>query len=188
LISDMPTPCPDAPFLLPSRGFVGFLYGDGSSPYSPLTPHPGLDVFGDGDPGMVPIYAAYDGFLTRLDSWKGSVIIRIPHDPLNPSRQIWTYYAHMANLAGDTSFISADYPPGTSEKPIKQGALIGYQGVYAGNEPPIAMHVHFSVVLSNDDGSFRNETHLWNTLDPSPYFGMTLDARRSPTIPVVCGK
>ena len=150
--------------------------------------HPGIDIFGDGDPGTVPIYAAYDGYLTRLPDWKSSVIIRIPTDPLNPSRQIWTYYAHMANRAGTESYISTDFPPGTSEKFVKQGTLLGYQGQYSGpGSPPIAMHLHFSVVASDDSGSFRNEGRFGNTIDPSPYLGMTVNASRNPTIPVKCG-
>ncbi len=188
LITDLKTPCANAPFLLPSRGFVGLLYADGSEPYSPFNRHPGIDIFGDGEPGTVPIYAAYDGYLTRLTDWKSSVIIRIPSDPLDPPRQIWTYYTHMASLDGETSYVSGDFPPGTSEKFVKQGTLLGYQGLFAGpGAAPIAMHVHVSVVLSNDDGTFRNETHFWNTLDPSPYFGLTLNATQSPTIPVRCG-
>jgi hypothetical protein len=57
----MATPCPGAPFQLPSKGFVGFLYGDKSAPYMPWNPHTGVDIFGDGAPGNVPVYAAYEG-------------------------------------------------------------------------------------------------------------------------------
>ncbi|MCC7449258.1 MAG: M23 family metallopeptidase [Anaerolineae bacterium] len=188
LITNLTQPCPGAPFRLPSVGFVGFLYDDSTGPYNVLNPHPGIDIFGNGDVGTVPIYAAYDGYLTRLSDWKSSVIIRIPSDPLNPSRQIWTYYAHMANRAGTESYISADFPPGTSEKFVKQGTLLGYQGQYSGpGYPPIATHVHFSIVASDDNGSFRNEARFNNTLDPSPYFGLTVNASRGPIIPVRCG-
>jgi hypothetical protein len=117
------------------------------------------------------------------------VIIRIPKDPLDPSRQIWTYYTHMASITGDTSSITSEFPEGTSEKFVKQGTLLGYQGLYAGSgRPPIAMHVHFSVVLSSADGSFLNEARFGNTLDPSPYFGLTLNAENSPQIPVKCNR
>jgi hypothetical protein len=186
LTTDMQTPCPGAPFRLPSKGFVGFLYGDNTSPYTPFNPHPGVDVFGDGDPGMVPVYAAYDGYLTRLSGWISAVIIRIPHDPLDPTRQIWTYYTHMASESGDTSYISAEFPAGTSEKFVKQGTLLGYQGLYNGTAGAITMHVHFSVVLSDPDGSFRNEERFGNTIDPSPYFGLNLNAGKNPAIPVAC--
>ena len=186
LVTSMTQPCPGAPFLLPSPGFVGFLYTDHTPPYTPFNPHPGIDIFGDGEPGTVPVYAAYDGYLSRSPDWISSVIIRIPHDPLNPSREIWTYYTHMASKAGDQSYISSEFPPGTSEKFVKQGTLLGYQGLYSGTDTPIAMHVHFSVVIDKN-GSYTNETHFNNTLDPSPYLGMNLNASNHPTIPVRCG-
>ena len=187
LISTFTQPCPGAPFRLPSAGFVGFLYSDPTEPYSPLNPHPGIDIFGSGDPGTVPIYAAYDGYLTRLPDWKSAVIIRIPQDPLDPSRQIWTYYTHMASLSGGESYISRDFPLGVTEKFVSQGTLIGYQGLYAGTGAPIAMHLHFSVVRSDANGAFLNETRIQNTLDPSPYFGFNLNATKNPVIPVRCG-
>jgi peptidoglycan LD-endopeptidase LytH len=187
LITDLQAPCPGAPFRLPAKGFVGLLYADPTAPYFPFNPHPGIDIFGDGEPGTVPVYAAYDGYLTRLPDWKSSVIIRIPHDPLDPSRQIWTYYAHMASKSGDESYISADFPAGTSEKFVTQGTLLGYEGLFNGAALlPIKMHLHFSIVSSDADGSFRNETRFGNTIDPSPYFGLTLNATNNPTIPVKC--
>jgi len=188
LITNLTQPCPGAPFRLPSVGFVGFLYGDPTAPYTPLNRHSGVDIFGNGDPDTIPIYAAYDGYLTRLPDWISSLIIRIPKDPLDPSRQIWTYYTHMASLTGDVSYVSSDFPPGTTEKFVKQGTLLGYQGLWAGvGAAPILMHVHFSLVLSDANGSFRNETHIENTLDPSPYFGFNVNAGNHPTIPVHCG-
>jgi hypothetical protein len=187
LTTAMSAPCPGAPFLLPSKGFVGFLYNDHTAPYTVFNAHTGVDIFGDGDPGAVPVYAAYDGYLTRLPDWKSAVIIRIPKDPLQPSRQIWTYYTHMASESGDQSYISADFPPGTQEKFVQQGTLLGYQGLYNGTAGyEITMHVHFSVVLSDSAGSFRNETYINNTIDPSPYFGFNLNAQNAPTIPVMC--
>jgi peptidoglycan LD-endopeptidase LytH len=189
LITSATTPCPGAPFRLPSIGFVGLLYGDGLPPYSLLNPHPGIDIFGNGEPGTVPVYAAFDGYLTRLADWKSAVIIRVPKDPLNPSRQIWLYYTHMASRSGDQSYIIADFPPGTSEKFVKQGDLLGFQGMYNGGieARPIGLHLHFSIVLSEDGGAFRNEARFNNTVDPSPYFGLTLHAANHPTIPVRCG-
>ncbi len=188
LITRLTAPCPGAPFRLPSAGFVGLLYADSSGLYTPLNPHPGIDIFGDGEPGTVPVYAVYDGYLTRLPDWKSSVIIRIPKDPLNPSRQIWTYYTHMASESGDQSYISPEFPLGTTEKLVRQGQLIGYQGIYNGGEGArlIGMHVHFSVVLSDENGSFRNESRFYNTLDPSPYLGMGLNAGNHPAIPARC--
>ncbi len=177
-------PCPDAPFLLPSSGFIGLLYADPAGPYNVLNRHTGIDIFGDGDPGQVPIVAAYDGQLTRLPDWQSTVIIR-HDDPLQPGRTIWTYYTHMANVSGSESFVHPDFPPGTDSVPVKRGQIVGYQGDYGGNRR-VGLHLHFSIVRSEPDGSFKNEAVLTNTLDPSPYFGMDLNARNTPPRPIDC--
>lgn len=179
-------PCPGAPFLLPSDGLIGLLYRDTDLPYNLLHRHTGLDIFGDGEPGTVPVYAAYEGYLTRLDAWKSTVILR-HNDPLHPGQTIWTYYTHMASKDGSESFVSAQFPPGTSEVWVEQGTLLGYQGEFSGNGvASIAMHVHFSIVRSESDGSFKNEARLGNTIDPSPYLGMELNINSKPDRPIHC--
>jgi murein DD-endopeptidase MepM/ murein hydrolase activator NlpD len=168
------TPCAGAPFILPSSGFVGLLWGDARLPYSSARKHSGIDIFGDGEIGEIPVYTAYEGYLTRLGSWKSAVIIRHPHDPLNPSRQVWTYYAHMADRDG-RSFILDAFPAGTVEMPVKQGDLIGYQGNFNGGNGAVGLHLHFSIVRDDGRGRFLNETDPRNTLDPSAYLGMELN-------------
>lgn len=179
-------PCPGAPFILPSDGLVGLLWNDPAAPYTVFSTHTGLDIFGDGAPGKVPVYAAYQGYLSRLPDWKSSVIIR-HDDPLQPGRTIWTYYTHMASHDGSRAYIAADFPPGTSETWVERGTLLGYQGEYAGaGRAPIGLHVHFTIVLSDDDGAFLNEAQLANTLDPSPYLGMPANIARLPERPIGC--
>lgn len=177
-------PCPNAPFLLPSSGLIGLLYGDPAAPYHVLRRHSGIDIFGNGTPGTVPIVAAYHGYLTRKADWKSSVIIR-HDDPLQVGRTIWTYYTHMADVSGTTSFVHADFPPNTREVFVEQGQLLGYQGEYGGNLR-IGLHLHFSIVKSDPQGAYMNETVLANTLDPSPYLGMQLQANRLPSRPINC--
>lgn len=179
--------CPGASFSLPSDGLIGLLWNDPAPPYSILNPHTGLDVFGDGAPGTVPVYAAYDGLLTRRSDWLSSVIIK-HDDPLQAGRTIWTYYTHMATRDGSQSFVALAFPQGTVDMPVKRGDLLGYQGEYAGvGRPPIGMHVHFSIVTSEADGTFKNEAVIANTLDPSPYFGMPLNIAGLPERPIKCG-
>jgi hypothetical protein len=115
------TRCGDAPFVMPTSGFIGFIWGDS---FRPGHRHQGLDIFGGTEPGVTPVYAAYPGYLTRLPDWKSTVIIRIPDDPLQPGRQIWTYYTHMADLRGH-SYIVDDFPPGTFEVFVEAGTLLG---------------------------------------------------------------
>jgi hypothetical protein len=180
------TQCAGAPFILPSEGLIGLLYADPSGPYTVLRRHTGLDIFGDGASGTLPIYAVYDGYLTRREDWLSTVIIRHA-DPLQAGRSIWTYYTHMASRDASQSYVSQSFPPGVSEVFVPQGTLLGYQGEYAGTGTPIAMHLHFSIVTTGADGNFLNEAVLDNTLDPSPYFRMPLRVDDNPPRPVPCG-
>lgn len=179
-------PCPNAPFLLPSDGFIGLLWNDPAAPYTMFRRHTGIDIFGDGQAGEVPVYAAYEGYLTRLPDWLSTVIIQHA-DPLEEGRTIWTYYTHMASRDGSKSFVVADFPAGTAGVWVEQGTLLGYQGEYSGSSSTgIGLHVHVSIVLSDHNGSFKNETTLENTLDPSPYFGMSLNIDDLPDRPIQC--
>ncbi len=183
--SQQTQPCPGAPFLLPTSGFIGLLWSDTVGPYNILRRHTGVDIFGAGAPGTVPVVAAYDGYLTRLPEWVATVIIR-HDDPLQPGRTLWTYYTHMAARDGVESYVAAAFPRGTSAVFVRQGTLLGYQGEYSGTGAPIGLHLHFSIVLSEPDGSFRNEALLENTLDPSPYLGMPVSIAGTPERPIRC--
>jgi hypothetical protein len=178
------TRCPGAPFILPTDGYLGFGYGDS---WRPGHRHQGFDIFGPTGLGETAVIAAYDGYLTRLPAWKSTVIIRVPDDPLNPGQQIWTYYTHLADAAGN-DFISDDFPPGTHERFVAAGTLLGYQGNYSG-EPgsPVAMHLHFSIVKDDGTGEFLNELEFGNTLDPSPYLGLAGSASADWSQPIACG-
>jgi hypothetical protein len=181
--------CGEAPFLIPTDSYIGFIWGD---VFRPGHTHQGLDMFGGQAAGLTPVYAAYAGYLTRLPDWKSSVIIRIPDDPLQPGRQIWTYYTHMADRDGNT-FIAAEFPPGTADVFVEAGTLLGYQGDFSGDPfNPTGVHLHFSIVLDQGAsaaypyGWFTNELDVRNTLDPSPYFGLPLNASENPNRVPVC--
>ena len=175
--------CGDAPFALPTSGFIGYLYNDS---FSPLKIHQGLDIFGGTEAGDTAVYAPYDGFLTREEGWKSSLIIRVPEDPLDPERQIWIYMTHLADAQGN-SLIEAKFPPGASEIPVKTGELLGYQGNYSGNPlRPVGVHLHFSIVKDDGQGHYLNELKIENTLDPSPYFNIELNAQTAPKSSPTC--
>ena len=166
--------CPGAPFILPAEGFVGLPYASAGGPYSRANPHQGIDIFSpDRDvPGLIPVVAAYDGYVTREDDWRSTLIQRVPDNPLLPGRQIWLYYTHMADPNGN-DFIVDLFPPGSREMFVEQGTLLGYTGNYNGNSPrDIWVHLHFSIVKDNGSGRYLNELEFENTLDPSPYLGM----------------
>lgn len=174
--------CGSAPFLFPTDGFAGFLWGDGMGR---LHVHQGIDIFAGTDVGITKVVSAYPGYLTRLPDWKSAVIVRVPSDPLKPERQIWLYYTHMADRNGN-SFISEEFPAGTSEKYIEAGTLLGYQGNYSGDpNNPVGVHLHFSIVKDDGTGHFKNETEIENTYDPSPYLGLPLNGYENrDTVPV----
>jgi murein DD-endopeptidase MepM/ murein hydrolase activator NlpD len=171
------TRCSDAPFSMPTDGYIGFLWDDS---FRPGHRHQGIDIFGGEQPGTTPVFAAYSGYLTRPADWKSSLIIRIPSDPLQPSRQIWTYYTHMADRNGN-SYIDPTFPPGTLDVYVEEGTLLGYQGNYSGDtNNPVGVHLHFSIVKDDGKGQYLNELQIENTLDPSPYLGLSLNARTNP--------
>ena len=170
------TRCADAPFVLPTDGIIGYLWDDS---FRPGHRHQGIDIFGGQEPGVTPVISAYDGYLSRLPNWTATVIVRVPSDPLEPGRQIWLYYTHMADPDGN-DFIDAAFPRGTSELFIPAGTLLGYQGNYSGDSfNPTGVHLHFSIV-KDKDGTFANELDIGNTYDPSPYLGMELNAKTNP--------
>jgi len=172
--------CPGAPFVLPADGFIGLLYEDPRGPYTRSNPHQGIDIFSESEPGMTPVYAAFDGYVNRESSWRSALILRIPEDPLHPDRQIWLYYTHMADRDGN-SFIVEAFPPGTEDTFVEQGTLLGYTGDYNGNAARnIWVHLHFSIVLDDGNGRYRNELEFNNTVDPSPYLGLALNYENAP--------
>ena len=177
--------CGSAPFLFPTDGFAGFLWGDS---FGLRHTHQGIDIFAGTDVGITKVIAAYPGYLTRLPDWKSAVIVRVPSDPLDPTQQIWLYYTHMADPYGN-SFISDEFPAGTSEKFVEAGVFLGYQGNYSGDpNNPVGVHLHFSIVEDDGTGQFKNELEIENTLDPSPYLGLPLNAYENRDQVPVCGQ
>lgn len=175
--------CGDAPFAFPTSGVV---FGLWDQSYRIGHRHSGLDIFGGTEPGVTPVYAAYPGYLTRNSDWVSTIIIRIPDDPLQPGRQIWTYYTHMASQEGE-SYIVDGFPLGTHEIYVEAGTLLGYQGNYSGDPVnPTGMHLHFSVVKGDGSGSYLNELDIQNTYDPSPYFKIEFNNNNNPDDYPIC--
>jgi murein DD-endopeptidase MepM/ murein hydrolase activator NlpD len=176
------TRCGDAPFIFPTDGLIGFIWDDS---FRPGHRHTGIDIFAGTEVGVTPVVAAYSGYLTRQSDWKSTVIIRVPDDPLQPGRQIWVYYTHMADAQGNP-LISSEFAAGTAEVYVEAGTFLGYQGNYSGDPSnPVGVHLHISVVKDNGLGNFKNELEIKNTYDPSLYFGLPLNANINlDTIPV----
>ena len=178
--------CPGAPFILPADGFVGLLYADPRGPYSRRSPHQGIDIFSEGAPGVTPVYAAYDGYITREADWKSTLIQRVPDDPLRSGRQIWLYYTHMADASGENDFIVDAFPRGTYEQFVEQGTLLGYTGNFSGSPTrTVWTHLHFSVIHDDGKGGYTNELDFANSIDPSLYLGRAVNYSCEPA-PEVC--
>jgi hypothetical protein len=174
--------CPGAPFIFPTSGYIGFTWDDS---FRPGHRHQGIDVFG-GELGEAQVISAYPGYLTRQPDWISTVIVRVPQDPLDPARQIWLYYTHMADKQGN-SFVDPRFPPGTSEVYVEAGEALGRQGNYSGDpDNPVGVHLHFSIVKDDGRGGYTNELEFNNTLDPSPYLGLPLNARQHPGMVTGC--
>jgi hypothetical protein len=94
----------------------------------------------------------------------------------------------MADPVGN-SFIHPDFPPGTFERWVEQGALLGRQGNYSGDpNNPTGMHLHVSVVKDNGNGGYENELEFANTFDPSPYLGVNVNASQAGPEPPACAE
>ena len=175
--------CPNAPFIIPSGGYIGYLYED---VFQLARKHTGIDIFG----GVGAAKCQYMRLMMVLSRVKRTgnrrSFLRIPQDPLQPDRQIWVYMTHMADRNGN-GLIDQLFPPGAKEVPVKQGQVLGFQGDYSGNpKRPVGVHLHLSIVKDDGTGHYMNETILANTLDPSPYFGMDLNAKTAISGPVRC--
>jgi hypothetical protein len=157
--------CPGAAWQLPNDAAQGVLWNQN-----------GLNFYGWGQEGKVPVYAAADGLLTRQADWFDTVAI-LHTDPLNPSRQVWSIYSDMGGSNGVTSFVAEDFPPGATNVPVKAGQIVGYQGTWNGR-PGWAtwMHVLFAVIRA-DGQDFPAEVTQEMVLDPRPYIGIELPSQ-----------
>ena len=82
----------------------------------------------------------------------------------------------MADADGN-SYVSSKFPPGTHEVYVEAGTFLGYQGNFSGDpNNPVGIHLHFSIVKDDGQGNFLNELEIDNTLDPSPYLGLPVNA------------
>jgi hypothetical protein len=93
----------------------------------------------------------------------------------------------MADAEGN-SYIDPRFPPGTSNVFVRSGTLLGFQGNYSADpDNPTGLHLHFSIVRDDGEGRFTNELDIDNTLDPTPYLGIEVNAARVGDLPAVCG-
>lgn len=176
----VPETCAGASWWIPTRADLGLRW-DGVA----------LMFFGRGNLAQVPVVAAADGRLYRAVDWQGSVAV-LHEDPFQPGAQVWSFYDGLASADGTTSYIALEFPPGSEGVPVKQGQLLGYQGVWNG-EPgsmPVWQHLRFGVVRAKPGERFVNTLTGVAFLDPTPYLGVTLrdDGAYRELQPLRCGE
>ncbi len=92
----------------------------------------------------------------------------------------------MADANGH-AFVSPEFPPGTEERYVEAGRLLGYQGNYSGDAyNPVGIHLHMSIVKDDEQGNFLNELMIENTIDPSPYLGLPVNGKINRTEIPIC--
>jgi Dolichyl-phosphate-mannose-protein mannosyltransferase len=156
--------CPAVTWRLPSDGSLGVQSSEG-----------GIDFFGHGNEGSIPVYAVADGLLTRRPEWVDAVAI-LHDDPLRPREKIWAFYGGMAAANGADSYVAKDFPQGTKNFPVKSGQLLGYQGSWSG--VPLWgtwLHTFFAVLDASGKNTFP-ENITGNVLNPAPYLGINIES------------
>ncbi|MBN1249876.1 MAG: glycosyltransferase family 39 protein [Anaerolineae bacterium] len=160
------TVCPGAVWALPTSAEFGMWW---------FTKE--LWFLGEGYDGEVAVRAVADGALLRRETWEDALAIR-HQDPLDPERQIWTFYADMMN-------IPEEWAPGSSGVQVDRGSTLGYQSRRSASGP-VWPHVRFAILPALEDGGFpaalvgyADETDAplpvaiaeIGALNPSPYLG-----------------
>ena len=130
--------CPGAPWPLPTAAALGVRWYNQT-----------LSLMGVGYDHSVPVYAVADGQLMRRAEWPDAVAI-LHDDPLTPGQSAWAFYGGMSSRDGGVSYVSAVFPPGSTDVPVKAGELLGYQGSYR----YAWVHLHFAVLPTLPDVTF----------------------------------
>ena len=161
--------CPGAPFIVPSGNYVSANYhycrGAAQCEHPELGYHQGIDLkqYESGvpvnTPGIVPVYAAYEGTVILVGQGPIFQALDIQHTNVGGQAIVYTYYAHMANSDRTESYIVVN-----DGQWVTQGQLIGYQGNYGA----LSVHLHFSV-------NYPGLNEYDNNQDPSPFLDFNVN-------------
>jgi hypothetical protein len=167
--------CPGVSWRLPGDGSRGIqLKNDG------------IDLFGNAKEASSPVYAMAAGKLTRRPEWVDAVAI-LHEDPLRPGEKVWAFYGGMAAANGTDSFVSKDFPAGSTDLPVKSGQLLGYQGTWSGTPQwPQWVHVFIALVDAHGKSSQPKDITSADLLDPAPYLGLVVESGKDYPQPLKC--
>lgn len=134
--------CPDVPWQIPTEANMGMQWYNGQ-----------LLMMGSGRSGEIPVYAIANGFLYQFPGWETAVAIR-HDDPFNPGRSIWSFYGDLAPAFNPQhSYIEEKYI-NAEAVPVNAGDIIGYQGDWLGPNFQTWVHLRFTLLPAEQDGSF----------------------------------
>ena len=134
--------CPQVPWRLPTTSDLGMLWESGQ-----------VLMMGDFRKREVPVYAVADGLLFQFPGWETALAIQ-HQDPLQSGKHIWSFYGDMAPAYDpENAYIDVIYQ-GADGIPVKAGDLIGYQGRWLGPDQQTWVHLRFTLLPAEDDGSF----------------------------------
>ncbi|HOU13242.1 MAG TPA: glycosyltransferase family 39 protein [Anaerolineae bacterium] len=164
--------CPGAPWPFPTVAGLGLYWYNKT-----------LSLMGVGYENTVPVYAVADGRLMRRADWPDAVAI-LHDDSLQPGQHVWAFYGGMASEDGQASYVSAAFPPGSVDVPVKAGDLLGYQGSYRSSWvhlhfavlPPLADRTFPAALVWRDTGNDLSMAQVLVQIDrrsPSDYLGVT---------------
>jgi hypothetical protein len=167
--------CPGVQWRLPSDGSLGIAWMKD-----------GLDFFGRGNEGSIPVHAVADGVLTRLPGWVDVVAV-LHEDRLRPGKKVWAIYGGMAAANGADSFVAEDIPEGTTNLPVKSGQLLGYQGSWSETPQwPKWVHMSFALTEGMAQESLPEDLSAKDTLDPAQYLGLIVEPGNESHQPLKC--
>ncbi len=161
---------------MPSSGTVGSVFAERVD----YGTHAGIDINNFSAPlGTVPVYAPYAGTVARIydagyrevpATDPDAVQLCLRHENVRDATgmvwtEIYTWYLHMANSNGSTSYLSSWLMQGAA---VKKGDLLGFQG----NKPILGdplNHLHFQI-QNTDLNTYYNRPD-GHAIDYAPFLG-----------------
>jgi hypothetical protein len=168
------TQCNNAPFIWPTYGKRGWYIWNSTTTYVTQDgdkKHDGVDILQVNQTENVePIYAAADGYLTWLNNWSLRMEVNVDAAYDVPEHHVYLYYTHMADNAGNVSYINPALI-GAKALFVRKGQYLGKQGRKGTADELVHLHISVS----------RTATEAGN-IDPTKYFGdVNLDASNGGT-------
>lgn len=172
----VPTACPAGVWPLPTSVYMGYRVENGW-----------LSLYGAGPEGAVPVEAIAAGEVYRLEHFPAGSLAVVHQDPLNPGERVILFITEMRSSRAGDSLIPDTFSMGTEGLVVNPGEILGYQAMWAGSAYKQDW-LHVTLGIAPYDPRFLVQPELLtnNLLDPSAYFGISLDQESDYVKPVIC--